>query len=153
MKLIFTICSPTGFLIFWVTKVIINMKFNLRDYLIILSIVIPSTILYYFWHSKALIALVIIITIFFYTKIKLYSVIVVLFTNMILYLTNFITVYIYLTIKDWIPNRLVLLTIHFSFFVVIALIIAYLTQLLFKNLKNHTYHSIKDTYLLLLLYY
>ena len=83
------------------------MKFNLRDYLIILSIVIPSTILYYFWHSKALIALVIIITIFFYTKIKLYSVIVVLFTNMILYLTNFITVYIYLTIKDWIPNRLV----------------------------------------------
>lgn len=135
--------QPYRFLIFWVTKVIINMKFNLRDYLIILSIVIPSTILYYFWHSKALIALVIIITIFFYTKIKLYSVIVVLFTNMILYLTNFITVYIYLTIKDWIPNRLVLLTIHFSFFVVIALIIAYLTQLLFKNLKNHTYHSIK----------
>ena len=103
MKLIFTICSPTGFLIFWVTKVIINMKFNLRDYLIILSIVIPSTILYYFWHSKALIALVIIITIFFYTKIKLYSVIVVLFTNMILYLTNFITVYIYLTIKIGFP--------------------------------------------------
>lgn len=137
------------FLIFWVTKVIINMKFNLRDYLIILSIVIPSTILYYFWHSKALIALVIIITIFFYTKIKLYSVIVVLFTNMILYLTNFITVYIYLTIKDWIPNRLVLLTIHFSFFVVIALIIAYLTQLLFKKLKE-SYLSLNKRYLFII---
>ena len=52
------------FLMIWVTKVIINMKF--RDYIIVL-IVIPS-IMYYFWQSKALIVLVIIIIIFFYTK-------------------------------------------------------------------------------------
>lgn len=68
---------------------------------------------------------------------------------MILYLTNFITVYIYLTIKDWIPNRLVLLTIHFSFFVVIALIIAYLTQLLFKKLKE-SYLSLNKRYLFII---
>lgn len=123
------------FLMIWVTKVIINMKFNFRDYIIVFTIVIPSAIMYYFWQSKALIVLVIIIIIFFYTKIKLYSILVVLFTTMILYITNFITVYIHLTIKDYIPFKFVLQLIHFTFFVIITLIIAYLTQLLFNKLK------------------
>ncbi|MCG1335498.1 GHKL domain-containing protein [Staphylococcus epidermidis] len=137
------------FLMIWVTKVIINMKFNFRDYIIVFTIVIPSTIMYYFWQSKALIVLVIIIIIFFYTKIKLYSILVVLFTTMILYITNFITVYIHLTIKDYIPFKFVLQLIHFTFFVIITLIIAYLTQLLFNKLKV-SYLSLNKRYLFII---
>lgn len=137
------------FLMIWVTKVIINMKFNFRDYIIVLTIVIPSAIMYYFWQSKALIVLVIIITIFFYTKIKLYSILVVLFTTMILYITNFITVYIHLTIKDYIPFKFALQLIHFTSFVIITLIIAYLTQLLFNKLKV-SYLSLNKRYLLII---
>ncbi|WP_337220554.1 quorum-sensing sensor histidine kinase AgrC [Staphylococcus epidermidis] len=137
------------FLMIWVTKVIINMKFNFRDYIIVFTIVIPSAIMYYFWQSKALIVLVIIIIIFFYTKIKLYSILVVLFTTMILYITNFITVYIYLTIKDYIPFKFVLQLIHFTFFVIITLIIAYLTQLLFNKLKV-SYLSLNKRYLFII---
>lgn len=137
------------FLMIWVTKVIINMKFNFRDYIIVFTIVIPSAIMYYFWQSKALIFLVIIITIFFYTKIKLYSILVVLFTTMILYITNFITVYIHLTIKDYIPFKFALQLIHFSFFVIITLIIAYLTQLLFNKLKV-SYLSLNKRYLFII---
>ena len=105
--------------------------------------------MYYFWQSKALIFLVIIITIFFYTKIKLYSILVVLFTTMILYITNFITVYIHLTIKDYIPFKFALQLIHFSFFVIITLIIAYLTQLLFNKLKV-SYLSLNKRYLFII---
>ena len=137
------------FLMIWVTKVIINMKFNFRDYIIVFTIVIPSSIMYYFWQSKALIVLVIIITIFFYTKIKLYSILVVLFTTMILYITNFITVYIHLTIKDYIPFKFALQLIHFTSFVIITLIIAYLTQLLFNKLKV-SYLSLNKRYLLII---
>lgn len=137
------------FLMIWVTKVIINMKFNFRDYIIVFTIVIPSAIMYYFWQSKALIFLVIIITIFFYTKIKLYSILVVLFTTMILYITNFITVYIHLTIKDYIPFKFALQLIHFSFFIIITLIIAYLTQLLFNKLKV-SYLSLNKRYLFII---
>ncbi|MCG1377619.1 GHKL domain-containing protein [Staphylococcus epidermidis] len=137
------------FLMIWVTKVIINMKFNFRDYIIVFTIVIPSAIMYYFWQSKALIFLVIIITIFFYTKIKLYSILVVLFTTMILYITNFITVYIHLTIKDYIPFKFDLQLIHFSFFIIITLIIAYLTQLLFNKLKV-SYLSLNKRYLFII---
>ena len=137
------------FLMIWVTKVIINMKFNFRDYIIVFTIVIPSGIMYYFWQSKALIVLVIIIIIFFYTKIKLYSILVVLFTTMILYITNFITVYIHLTIKDYIPFKFVLQLIHFTFFVIITLIIAYLTQLLFNKLKV-SYLSLNKRYLFII---
>ncbi|MDU4967747.1 MAG: GHKL domain-containing protein, partial [Staphylococcus epidermidis] len=106
-------------------------------------------IMYYFWQSKALIVLVIIIIIFFYTKIKLYSILVVLFTTMILYITNFITVYIHLTIKDYIPFKFVLQLIHFTFFVIITLIIAYLTQLLFNKLKV-SYLSLNKRYLFII---
>ncbi|WP_080472925.1 quorum-sensing sensor histidine kinase AgrC, partial [Staphylococcus epidermidis] len=109
----------------------------------------PSAIMYYFWQSKALIVLVIIIIIFFYTKIKLYSILVVLFTTMILYITNFITVYIHLTIKDYIPFKFVLQLIHFTFFVIITLIIAYLTQLLFNKLKV-SYLSLNKRYLFII---
>nr|WP_032601851.1 GHKL domain-containing protein [Staphylococcus epidermidis] len=137
------------FLMIWVTKVIINMKFNFRDYIIVFTIVIPSAKMYYFWQSKALIVLVIIIIIFFYTKIKLYSILVVLFTTMILYITNFITVYIHLTIKDYIPFKFVLQLIHFTFFVIITLIIAYLTQLLFNKLKV-SYLSLNKRYLFII---
>lgn len=137
------------FLMIWVTKVIINMKFNFRDYIIVFTIVIPSAIMYYFWQSKALIVLVIIIIIFFYTKIKLYSILVVLFTTMILYITNCITVYIHLTIKDYIPFKFVLQLIHFTFFVIITLIIAYLTQLLFNKLKV-SYLSLNKRYLFII---
>ena len=137
------------FLMIWVTKVIINMKFNFRDYIIVFTIVIPSAIMYYFWQSKALIVLVIIITIFFYTKIKLYSILVVLFTTMILYITNFITVYIHLTIKDYIPFKFALQLIHFTSFVIITLIIAYLTQLLFNKLKV-SYLSLNKRYLFII---
>lgn len=105
--------------------------------------------MYYFWQSKALIVLVIIIIIFFYTKIKLYSILVVLFTTMILYITNFITVYIHLTIKDYIPFKFVLQLIHFTFFVIITLIIAYLTQLLFNKLKV-SYLSLNKRYLFII---
>lgn len=146
---LFPFAALQTFLMIWVTKVIINMKFNFRDYLIVLTIVIPSAIMYYLWQSKALIVLVIAITIFFYTKIKLYSILVVLFTTMILYITNFITVYIYLTIQDYIPFKFALQLIDFSCFVVIALIIAYLTQLLFYKLKV-SYLSLNKRYLLII---
>lgn len=146
---LFPFAALQTFLMIWVTKVIINMKFNFRDYLIVLTIVIPSAIMYYLWQSKALIVLVIAITIFFYTQIKLYSILVVLFTTMILYITNFITVYIYLTIQDYIPFKFALQLIDFSCFVVIALIIAYLTQLLFYKLKV-SYLSLNKRYLLII---
>ena len=135
---LFPFAALQTFLMIWVTKVIIIMKFNFRDYLIVLTIVIPSAIMYYLWQSKALIVLVIAITIFFYTKIKLYSILVVLFTTMILYITNFITVYIYLTIQDYIPFKFALQLIDFSCFVVIALIIAYLTPVSYTHLTLPT---------------
>ena len=56
---LFPFAALQTFLMIWVTKVIINMKFNFRDYLIVLTIVIPSAIMYYLWQSKALIVLVI----------------------------------------------------------------------------------------------
>ncbi|MDI6429021.1 GHKL domain-containing protein [Staphylococcus epidermidis] len=96
------------FLMIWVTKVIINMKFNFRDYIIVFTIVIPSAIMYYFWQSN-----------------------------------------IHLTIKDYIPFKFVLQLIHFTFFVIITLIIAYLTQLLFNKLKV-SYLSLNKRYLFII---
>ena len=37
-----------GFLLFIIAKIVSNIKYKTRDYLIVLAIIIPSALLYYF---------------------------------------------------------------------------------------------------------
>ncbi|MEX2957120.1 sensor histidine kinase AgrC, partial [Staphylococcus pasteuri] len=42
-------------LLFWVAKIILNIKFKFWDYIIIIGIIIPSIIMYYFFNKTGLI--------------------------------------------------------------------------------------------------
>ena len=42
---LFPFAGYTNLFLIWVTKVIINMKFNFRDYIIVFTIIIPSAII------------------------------------------------------------------------------------------------------------
>ncbi|MEX2949546.1 sensor histidine kinase AgrC, partial [Staphylococcus warneri] len=71
----------TALLIF-LTKTIVNLKFYLKDYLFSLGLIILSTLMYFFLGNSFLLFLVALLIIFFYRKIKLYSIIVVLISNL-----------------------------------------------------------------------
>ena len=57
-----------GILLFIVSNIILNLKYSLRDYLLIAGIIIPSSILYYFFDSFALIILLVGCAIFYIQK-------------------------------------------------------------------------------------
>ncbi|MDS3938689.1 ATP-binding protein, partial [Staphylococcus epidermidis] len=92
------------FLLVWVTKTIANIKFVRKDYIFITGIIILSAILYNVYASQALVLVVIMIIIFFYSKVRWYSIVIVLMSTLLSYLTNFITVAISLYTENIIHN-------------------------------------------------
>ena len=49
-----------GFLLFLISKIILDIKYTLRDYLIILTIIIPSAFFYYYLGSISVLYLLIV---------------------------------------------------------------------------------------------
>ncbi len=134
-------------LLFWIVKIILDIKYNLKDYLIVFLTVIPSILMYNYIGNSSLLFLVAVVFLFYYRKIKLYSIMVVLISNLVLYLTNFLTVSLYLTINKYITSKILLLTIHLSTFCLIALLLAFLLRILIKTKRilsslNKTYISL-----------
>ena len=118
------------FLLVWVTKTIANIKFVRKDYIFITGIIILSAILYNVYASQALVLVVIMIIIFFYSKVRWYSIVIVLMSTLLSYLTNFITVAISLYTENIIHNIYFYNIFHFSIFIILSLILAHL----FKHL-------------------
>ncbi|RIO35076.1 quorum-sensing sensor histidine kinase AgrC [Staphylococcus pasteuri] len=133
-------------LLFWVAKIILNIKFKFWDYIIIIGIIIPSIIMYYFFNKTGLIFIFIAMFIFYYYKVKLYSFIITLISNLVMYLSNFLSVSLYLTLASIFNDSYLLFTIHLITFYSIALLLAYFIRTLFKKLKE-SYLSLNKTYI------
>ncbi|MCC3696333.1 quorum-sensing sensor histidine kinase AgrC [Staphylococcus capitis] len=127
-------------------KIILDIKFNYKDYLFTSGIIILSVYTFSILGSKTLPILVVVIFIFFYKKIKLYSFLAVLISNIVLYLTNFLSVTLYLNTREIINNNSISISLHFVIFVVIAILLAYILKFLFKKLKG-SYLSLNKKYI------
>lgn len=133
-------------LLFLIIKIILDIKFNYKDYLFTSGIIILSVYTFSILGSKTLPILVVVIFIFFYKKIKLYSFLAVLISNIVLYLTNFLSVTLYLNTREIINNNSISISLHFVIFVVIAILLAYILKFLFKKLKG-SYLSLNKKYI------
>ncbi|WP_049428104.1 quorum-sensing sensor histidine kinase AgrC [Staphylococcus capitis] len=133
-------------LLFLIIKIILDIKFNYKDYLFTSGIIILSVYTFSILGSKTLPILVVVIFIFFYKKIKLYSFLAVLISNIVLYLTNFLSVTLYLNTREIINNNSISISLHFVIFVVIATLLAYILKFLFKKLKG-SYLSLNKKYI------
>ncbi|MDH8767288.1 ATP-binding protein, partial [Staphylococcus epidermidis] len=109
------------FLLVWVTKTIANIKFVRKDYIFITGIIILSAILYNVYASQALVLVVIMIIIFFYSKVRWYSIVIVLMSTLLSYLTNFITVAISLYTENIIHNIFFYNSLHLSIVIILNL--------------------------------
>lgn len=97
----------------WVAKTIANIKFVGKDYIFITGIIILSAILYNVYSSQALVLVVLMIIIFFYSKVRWYSIVIVLMSALLSYLTNFITLTISLYTEDIIHSIYLFTISHF----------------------------------------
>ena len=59
-------------LMFYVVKVLMGVKYNIRDYIFMIGIIIPSNIVYTFIGTDTLILVIILSIIFFYRKMKFF---------------------------------------------------------------------------------
>lgn len=123
------------FLLVWVIKTIANIKFVRKDYIFITGIIILSAILYNVYSSQALVLVVLMIIIFFYSKVRWYSIVIVLMSTLLSYLTNFITVVISLYTEDIIHNIYLFTIFHLLIYIILSLILAHLFKHLLIKLR------------------
>ena len=137
------------FLLVWVIKTIANIKFVRKDYIFITGIIILSAILYNVYASQALVLVVIMIIIFFYSKVRWYSIVIVLMSTLLSYLTNFITVAISLYTENIIHNIYFYNIFHFSIFIILSLILAHLFKHLLIRLRYSYLYLSKKYYIII----
>ncbi|MCG2292377.1 GHKL domain-containing protein [Staphylococcus epidermidis] len=137
------------FLLVWVTKTIANIKFVGKDYIFITGIIILSAILYNVYASQALLLVVLMIIIFFYSKVRWYSIVIVLMSTLLSYLTNFITVAISLYTENIIHNIYLYNIFHFSIFIILSLILAHLFKHLLIKLRYSYLYLSKRYYIII----
>lgn len=137
------------FLMVWVAKTIANIKFVGKDYIFITGIIILSAILYNVYSSQALVLVVLMIIIFFYSKVRWYSIVIVLRSALLSYLTNFITLTISLYTEDIIHSIYLFTISHFLMFIILSLILAHLFKHLLIKLRYSYLYLSKRYYIII----
>ena len=138
-----------GFLLFLISKIILDIKYTLRDYLIILLVIIPSAFLYFYIDSISILYLLIGCGIFLFYKVKWYSIITVLSSSILMFFTNFIAFIVEVLIQKIIYTFVLVDIVHTLTFALISITFAYSLKFLLKKLKQ-SYLSINKNYLIII---
>ncbi|HDD0969137.1 TPA: sensor histidine kinase [Staphylococcus aureus] len=142
-------------ILFTVAKFISFVKFNLRDYFIIVGIIIPTMFLYYFYGSRAVLIPTFSSIIFLFFKLKYYAIVTILVTMIIMYLSNFATVGLFLTLRKYTTERkyttdpAILLPLYILSFSSVSLLATYLVRISLKKFKK-SYLSLNKTYMIII---
>ncbi|HEA0067504.1 TPA: GHKL domain-containing protein [Staphylococcus aureus] len=136
-------------ILFTVAKFISFVKFNLRDYFIIVGIIIPTMFLYYFYGSRAILIPTFSSIIFLFFKLKYYAIVTILVTMIIMYLSNFATVGLFLTLRKYTTDPVILLPLYILSFSSVSLLATYLVRISLKKFKK-SYLSLNRTYMIII---
>ncbi|HGZ7145906.1 sensor histidine kinase [Staphylococcus aureus] len=136
-------------ILFTVAKFISFVKFNLRDYFIIVGIIIPTMFLYYFYGSRAVLIPTFSSIIFLFFKLKYYAIVTILVTMIIMYLSNFATVGLFLTLRKYPTDPAILLPLYILSFSSVSLLATYLVRISLKKFKK-SYLSLNKTYMIII---
>lgn len=136
-------------ILFTVAKFISFVKFNLRDYFIIVGIIIPTMFLYYFYGSRAVLIPTFSSIIFLFFKLKYYAIVTILVTMIIMYLSNFATVGLFLTLRKYTTDPATLLPLYILSFSSVSLLATYLVRISLKKFKK-SYLSLNKTYMIII---
>ncbi len=130
-------------LMFYVVKVLMGVKYNIRDYIFMIGIIIPSNIVYTFIGTDTLILVIILSIIFFYRKMKFFSILSIFGSNIILYLCNFITVLL-ITFSEKFSDKIEYkFIIYIVSFVGFGILLSYATKFLINLIKKSYLYSNK----------
>ncbi len=135
-----------GLLLFLIAKIILNLKYTVKEILTILAINICGSLFYLIIGRYALFVVILFTTLYLYRKVKLYSLLTMVGSVLILYLANLSAMSSFLFLNKY--NKLVTNIIYIFLFTVVAILLSILVRVLIKKLK-HSYLSTNKMYLLL----
>ncbi|MFF0676668.1 quorum-sensing sensor histidine kinase AgrC [Staphylococcus xylosus] len=144
-------------ILFFNIKLINGMNYTKRDYISIVGIIIPSTILFIYFDTKVVFFLFFTSIIFVYIKRKFIGIVSVLICFFILYMANFTSVWITTLIVDIITIKYAFSIIFIVTFTIASLVYAYIArffinQLSFSDLSlNKIYLTLVSLFLLIIL--
>ncbi|MEN3090832.1 MAG: GHKL domain-containing protein [Staphylococcus pseudoxylosus] len=144
-------------ILFFNIKLINGMNYTKRDYISIVGIIIPSTILFIYFDTKVVFFLFFTSIIFMYIRRKFIGIVSVLICFFILYMANFTSVWITTLIVDIITIKYAFSIIFIVTFTIASLVYAYIArffinQLSFSDLSlNKIYLTLVSLFLLIIL--
>lgn len=144
-------------ILFFNIKLINGMNYTKWDYISIVGIIIPSTILFIYFDTKVVFFLFFTSMIFMYIRRKFIGIVSVLICFFILYMANFTSVWITTLIVDIITIKYAFSIIFIVTFTIASLVYAYIArffinQLSFSDLSlNKIYLTLVSLFLLIIL--
>ncbi|MGW8003762.1 quorum-sensing sensor histidine kinase AgrC [Staphylococcus shinii] len=144
-------------ILFFNIKLINGMNYTKWDYISIVGIIIPSTILFIYFDTKVVFFLFFTSIIFMYIRRKFIGIVSVLICFFILYMANFTSVWITTLIVDIITIKYAFSIIFIVTFTIASLVCAYIArffinQLSFSDLSlNKIYLTLVSLFLLIIL--
>ncbi|UNP84911.1 GHKL domain-containing protein [Staphylococcus equorum] len=123
-------------LLFIIIKILTNVTYTLRDYITIIGIIIPSTILFFYFDTKSMLFLLLASVVFMYFKNRFMGVVSVLVSFFILYMANFLSIWLATSLQDLISENYIFNFIYYIIFVTIIMVFSILGRFLFKLLTT-----------------
>ncbi|MCD8787065.1 quorum-sensing sensor histidine kinase AgrC [Staphylococcus gallinarum] len=123
-------------ILFIIIKIINGISYNLRDYITMIGIIIPSTIVFYFFHNKAMIFLLLCSVIYMYFKNRIIGFVSVLISFFILYIANFITIWLATISYNLIESDLLFNSLYLILFAVTTLGFSFISRYFVKKLLS-----------------
>ncbi|MEB6243637.1 quorum-sensing sensor histidine kinase AgrC [Staphylococcus gallinarum] len=125
-----------AFILFIIIKIINGISYNLRDYITMIGIIIPSTVVFYFFHNKAMIFLLLCSAIYMYFKNRIIGFVSVLISFFILYIANFITIWLATISYNLIESDLLFNSLYLILFAVTTLGFSFIARYFVKKLLS-----------------
>lgn len=113
-------------LLFIIIKILTNVTYTLRDYITIIGIIIPSTILFFYFDTKSMLFLLLASVVFMYFKNRFMGVVSVLVSFFILYMANFLSIWLATSLQDLISENYIFNFIYYIIFVAIIMVFSIL---------------------------
>ncbi|WP_436851542.1 quorum-sensing sensor histidine kinase AgrC [Staphylococcus gallinarum] len=123
-------------ILFIIIKIINNTAYKLRDYITMIGIIIPSTVVFYFFQSRAMIFLLICTAIFMYYRNRIIGLVSVLISFFILYIANFITTWLATISYNLIESDLLFNLLYILFFAFTTLGFSFISRYFVKKLLS-----------------
>ncbi|WP_440857298.1 quorum-sensing sensor histidine kinase AgrC [Staphylococcus shinii] len=133
-------------LLFTIIKIINKLKYSIKDYITISCIIILSTILFINIDTKVIFFLIITTSVLMYLKRRIIGVISVLISFFILYMSNFVTIWISTILYDSIEVNYMFQGLYLIIFAIITIGFSVFIRFFFNKLYS-SYLSLNKIYL------